>query len=439
MIAALLVTLSIWCAIVLFLRVKYGMMALDHIVGFTLGLAGYWLLPAIIGSFSLFESDTSVFLTLWRDRFDQLGPWPIERYLLVCLCYLASFLLGSVRFTHPRLQQCSAIVPLHCGPGKWVLRCIITLIAASGAYFVFTLRDSLFRGYTEDTFSNFGFRGSLTAVVAALFTLFLLEFDAVRNVGTKSWRYSAGMTAVFCLALLSLGSRLMVMQSIMAMGVYWTVFRTPFKVWKILAVAVCLWTGSTILGVWRVGDATSIDEIISRSAYEYIGSSHSLVEFLRTERFDLLNAPTPLLDDLKNLAPTVLVGEKDTDHTSLELQGYDAYIPFGALNNYLSLMGNFGVIGSCVFLFVCSWALERLRLGQSTLARVQYSIVCAMLPMSFFRDPFRVSLVKGVLQNAVLLPWAVIAIATLAVVLWESANSKRMVLQDMRVSSSLPY
>jgi hypothetical protein len=54
--------------------------------------------------------------------------------------------------------------------------------------------------------------------------------------------------------------------------------------------------------------------------------------------------------------------------------------------------------------------LERLRRRATAYAIVAYSMICGFLAFSLFRDPFHTSVVKSVVQFALLTPAVVIAV-----------------------------
>src|SRR4029077_19095403 len=75
------------------------------------------------------------------------------------------------------------------------------------------------------------------------------------------------------------------------------------------------------------------------------------------------------------------------------------------VNSFFSFMVNFGALGTMVFLFLFSFGMGFLKSRRgSILARAMYCMISGWLLISFFRNPFEVSLVKDIFQMSIVVP-----------------------------------
>jgi hypothetical protein len=65
-------------------------------------------------------------------------------------------------------------------------------------------------------------------------------------------------------------------------------------------------------------------------------------------------------------------------------------------------MENFGRIGSFIFSMSVGFSLRRLRSMNSALSRPIYSMISAALAFTFWRDDFSISIVKVMIEDAML-------------------------------------
>jgi hypothetical protein len=96
---------------------------------------------------------------------------------------------------------------------------------------------------------------------------------------------------------------------------------------------------------------------------------------------------------------------KDSMILSPEDSGFHIENPVGGVNSFFSFMVNFGALGTTVFLFLFSYGMGFLKSREgSILARAMYSVISGWLLISFFRNPFEVSLVKDIFQMSIVVP-----------------------------------
>ena len=61
--------------------------------------------------------------------------------------------------------------------------------------------------------------------------------------------------------------------------------------------------------------------------------------------------------------------------------------PFGATSLLVSLIANFGILGSCFVLFLLGFFLTSLRLnGRTLFTKTYYYCICGIIPFQLFRD-----------------------------------------------------
>ncbi len=159
--------------------------------------------------------------------------------------------------------------------------------------------------------------------------------------------------------------------------------------------------------MWRAqeGLAGAVLNVVQES----VQPSISLLYYLHSKGIAWTNSPVYLASDFANLVPWLLLPDK----ASL-IKRLPVYSPLGAMNSFVSFNINFGVVGTAIFLFLLAFAFRYLKSrSSSTLFATIYTLCAGWMAFTFFRDPFKISLVKAIVQDSILIPIIIIGLGRL--------------------------
>jgi len=80
------------------------------------------------------------------------------------------------------------------------------------------------------------------------------------------------------------------------------------------------------------------------------------------------------------------------------------------MHAFVSLMVDFGMIGSMVFLFCVSWLLRRMKQEPLVPYGAMYSLTSGWLALLFFRD-VQQTLIKAILEFSILVPLVIVLVS----------------------------
>ena len=395
--ALLLVAIALPCWYAYKRSVLRGLVEINHVGTISFGFLFYWVLPILIGTYGAHLAPQL------SSRFTQLfDPHRITPYLLACVvfygCFLAGDCLGIRCFRDKTIA--AAKIP------KLALSLVTILGCVLGLYTLYALRAELLLPYsTALTFKTA--RGTLTSCILLL-GIVALMFTVDRP--EVPWRQRLKYFVPFvvgCVLLLLLGSRLYVASFLLMFAIYRSNFRQRFKLKTVLLGTTMFMILVGLVGVWRA-DGRLQDAFVN-VVQEPVMTSISLMHYLRHQGIAWTNSPVYLASDFTNLAPALILPGK----ASL-VKRPPVYNPLGGLHSFVSFNLNFGVLGTAVFWFFLPIAFRYLKSrSSSTLLATMYIMCSAWLAFTFFRDPFKISLVKAILQDSILIPIGVVALGRL--------------------------
>jgi hypothetical protein len=100
-----------------------------------------------------------------------------------------------------------------------------------------------------------------------------------------------------------------------------------------------------------------------------------------------LSTPWNFIGSVINFIPSIILPNKNDLIPPLDPSENCLVSPFGATHIFSALLGNFGILGSPLFLLLLSWFLRFLRKNGGRNIWVYY-YVCGLLPFMFYRDGF---------------------------------------------------
>lgn len=392
----LLIAVAVPCWYVYKRAVSHGRVQIDHVGTFTFGFLFYWITPLFVRIYvaKLDFPLSATWSALFREKL-------ITPYALSCIALYLCFALGDslgLRLFHANPARTVSKVP----------KLALSLAAFAGCfllvYTAYVFRAALSRPGSPTDLATEAARGAVTTCMILLGMVSLI-FTIDRPQMPWRRRLCSGYFLTFIAAavlMLWLGSRLYVASFLVMFAVYQSNFRKPFKLTTVIVGGLILALLFGAVGMWR--EQGDMSGALFNVVEEPMLNSLSLVHHLRHKGISWLNAPSQLENDLLNLVPTLVLPNKFAI-----LKKPDAYRPLGGLNSFVSFDLNFGVGGSAIFLFLWPILFRYLKSRSiSTVFTTMYVMGSGWLAFTFFRDPFSISLVKAILQDAILMPAVVV-------------------------------
>jgi hypothetical protein len=375
---------------------------ITHRETFSLGFLWYGAMPLLLATSEMTVSAPA--LDGWQAISRIMGPALLQREILwaagLWLAFIGGCAVVSSRMGPP--AKAEAVDFAHIDGWRVVLIGVGLATLLFGCLWAAANPELLFAGYAPeyDDTARGPLQGALlysavTAVIAVEYRRQIGRMPMILNVvaiiflvtlslsvGTR------GMTLIVILMALAAGSRLL---GGLARA---TVF----------GIGTIVVGGFAAVAVWRIG-VGDIGFALLTPALEPLYTYFSAATYLAFNEIPLFAAPLPLLGGLVNLVPYVLWPEK-VDFLASFLAGATFFSPLGAMHLFASLWMNFGWIGSLVAMFGAGAAVERLSRANWPPAVASYLVILAVLTTDLWRNPFSMSLVKSVLQGAILVPLA---------------------------------
>ena len=333
---------------------------------FTFGLNFYFILPVLYGVNSQ-KFDIPQF-SGWINTFDSLSDSDVYFILFFTFICYVSFLLPCVYFyfTQPKRKYF-----------KQVNLSFFYLFIAIFSFFIWYLgRNSFFSGYKS------GYDSSVLGLFATLNVLLIFFF-------ISSSRFSKAylcLLVINSVLMLSMGGRMYVVLAIIALVIHKQEhdgLRIKYLMYLILAVIAMV-----LIGMWRL-DGVKLDIFLYILLAEPIFTSYSMLSFVQSNEMPLFGIPYNFVNSFLMFLPSVII---DKSQFIVRIEGFDFISPVGAISFLVSLIGNFGIIGSLIFLLLLSYIVNKAFSSSNNLAFIFSCIAMAVLPFMLFRDPFGVSM-----------------------------------------------
>lgn len=371
-----------------------------HIDFFIFGALFYFLTPGMVYENRLLTLSPGIIE--WREAADPFFKGQLQYFfLLFVLGWLISYLAGimfyrALRFKSPDAER--EHIWTNTPPN--ILGMVALLFVAVIVVFYIDMgRGVLMAGYGSE-YNSLVLGGLGSCMVLLMF----LYFVNIKRAWTLRVSVIVCLSVVGIVLLLS-GSRMYVVTPLMGFVALGLISHTELtKRGKILIIGLLLAVGFSAAGVLRIPGLEASDVFYIFLA-EPVFTSYSLVSFWSLNDLPLISMPLPFISDFINVIPSMLFPNKAEYIRSVESMGYTAIAPLGAASIAFTAVGNFGVAGALVFVFVLGFFLEWLysRLLRSAYYFSIYICLVGLLPFIFYRDPLSVT-VKISVMVAILLP-----------------------------------
>lgn len=338
---------------------------------------------------------------VWTGLFSKhlVGP-----YITICVGLYLCFAIGDTLGVHIFRRQ-----TINAPRVPTLVLSVVTIIACVLAiYTAITLRDQLARPYgTALTFNPARGRVMsyivLLGIVALIYAIDRPQMPWNRLLRSRYFLPFLIGSLLFVWA----GTRLYAASFVLIFAVYQSNFRQRFRMRTILGWSAALALLFGIVGVWRAEER--LGNALLNEAQESVQPSISLLYYLHSKGIAWTNSPIYLASDFANLVPWLLLPDK----ASL-IKRLPVYSPLGAMNSFVSFNINFGVVGTAIFLFLLAFSFRYLRSrSSSTLFATMYTLCAGWMAFTFFRDPFKISLVKAIVQDSILIPVVIVGFGRL--------------------------
>jgi len=267
--------------------------------------------------------------------------------------------------------------------------------------------------------------GSFTAAAMFIFTLAMLAtadaWQRRKRLGSF-WRAIAHRFSIayliIVMVLIASGGRVIIFSSALALLTFFSVYVRRLRAWHIALALFMLIVASHAIELYRVN---LFAQILNPTQYtmkylvfhlfsENFNVSHSLLEFLHAYAIPYIRFPLTLLTGTIGLIPSFVFSNKLDYVIAPPLLGYHINSPNGGMHAFVSLMVDFGMIGSMVFLFCVSWLLRRMKQEPLVPYGAMYSLTSGWLALLFFRD-VQQTLIKAILEFSILVPLVIVLVS----------------------------
>ena len=162
------------------------------------------------------------------------------------------------------------------------------------------------------------------------------------------------------------------------------------------------------VGIWRMGDTDfTIDQLAYIGVAEPTFTWISAISMYDLNDLPLFAFPGNFISSFINFIPLSVFPNKSEFISDLSL---NYYAPMGATNVLLSLISNFGILGSMVALFCLGFLLSQVRLRwQTVFGKTYYYCICGIIPFQLFRDDMGI-VNKQFFSNFLLVPILIFAV-----------------------------
>lgn len=364
--------------------------SLYHVWLFLFGIIYYLIVPALVIASKIWKDypGMDILYSYYKDEY-LLGYFILVTIIVIPF-YIGAYLPlyyynGESRPPHQVIISSRGLL-------------IVTLpLLLYSQYVIWTNRNYMFQGYLSDIDAPF------IGTIATINMIFLFVF-----LYNKNGEYSSSINRILsllllelCIISLGLGTRMYVMVTLFSIFVFLLdrqfVTLKKMMIWFSVIIVFLL-----AVGIWRMGDTDfTIDQLAYIGVAEPTFTWISVISMYDLNDLPLLAFPGNFISSFVNFVPSSVFPNKSEFISDLSLN-YDA--PLGATNVLLSLISNFGILGSMIAIFILGFLLTQIRLHWRTVfGLTYYYCICGIIPFQLFRDDLGI-VNKQLFSNLLLLP-----------------------------------
>ncbi len=349
---------------------------------FIFGMSFYFIIPIIIGEhYNLFSN---VFFDNWLLTYNQVNF--SDKILIITFCFLLflCFCFGFSLFN--RGGKIKLVAPISTS-SLYVFPIFILSV------FIWNMGKAYyFKGYSVDY--NSEIMGKLATLQILLLTFIFLT--GKKNVKNYIYYSFIGINSIL---LLSMGGRMYIILTVFSL-LSFHYNNVSLQKKTIVYVIISLFV-MVFVGLWRL-DGVKFDLVSYIIFAEPVYTSFSLFSFVIHNGFDILNIPLNFFNSFLMSLPSFLI-DKNEYLITVKQMGFNYDSPLGATSLYVSLIANFGYLGSLFMMFIFGSILSLSRNSNRVYVQCFYFISCGVIPFMFFRDAFGIS-IKVMFFNGLIVP-----------------------------------
>lgn len=391
----------------------------DHVFMFSCGFMFYWILPIILGKLNYASGPNHPTMAIWYDIFHKLPHYKLITYMSCTLACYISFIIGDLLSSKVAKGSSSRRYNFD----KNLLNIPLFLGIILAIYHAYPLWDKFFTGYRiSPMFSETGPLTAVTVFLLSIAFMFVPDIHAKSGNQLKYFRVIFNKASIICLImiilLISLGGRSIFIASIFIIIAFYSCYFKRLNLMYVVFVFCAIIILSHMIVMFRMSqpifnmNTYDIDVILPFLFSDNIIISFSLIDFLNNYTIPALKFPTPLLSQLIGIIPTFIFPGKSALYIGYSTLGYKIFIPQGACNTFVSLVINFGIVGTVVFLFSISFFFGWLKMKLIQPYQTMYVLTCGWIAISFFRT-FESTTIKLIFEFSILIPFLITIILTI--------------------------
>ena len=358
-----------------------------HLFAYILGWLYYTVTPVIIVYYNIFPEITqNLNVPFW--------------FVLSSALMFFSFAAGSISAQYVRVTQ----LRMFNFPLKQQLYGSLIIILFF-IFFVFYL-DDIQVGYGGEADNKTGVLSTFMIVLCYYYMHFFLRYH-FQSLCSIHLSIILAISVTFCGLLLVLsGGRLYLLTALL-----WIIFArldlNYLKKRTVLILLTLIISISILVGQWRLGDDISADNFMFYAFAEPLLLFFAIDDYFTLNEIQMLNYNPDILMSLINLVPSIIFPMKEQFYNTLSVQGV-VNSPFGGLHVVISMLENFGLIGSLLISYLVGFIIMKTYIvGQRNYTFLNlYYFLCAYSVFLYNREAFStqhkillVVLICSVLQN----------------------------------------
>lgn len=407
--------------IMLISSIKKGLIEINHVTLFSFGFLYYLVLPILVGVNGWFIDKPA--MENWFAIFNGINDEKLSLYLFIINLMYLSFIIGSISIEKKKysyIEKNKTMKNFYFS--NKILNLFMIVLIVLTIFFIVKLRTYFFEGYTNTSNLLGSEKGSFIAFSLVIFS-FSIIYSSKKNqhvsLNNEKVKFSELILNKFFLLylfvsflVLSMGGRLYFASGVFSILVYKSVFYSKIEIKKFLIFVLLFSISMGGIGVYRGTTSTSnfsFSTIFFNLFQEPLYTSFSFLSFIQNNDLELFKIPKFLLSSFINLIPSFVLPSK-LDYVLLPSEfGYYVYNPLGAFSLFVSMMINFGILGSCFVLYFFGRIMSRLKYrSNSILSKTCYVMISGFLAFTFYRDGFETSIIKNIFEFSILSPIVII-------------------------------
>ena len=364
--------------------------SLYHVWLFLFGIIYYLIVPAFVIASKIWKDypGMDILYSYYKDEY-LLGY-----FILVTIIVVPFFIGAYLPFYYYNEETRPPHQIIISSRGLFIVTLPLLLYSQ---YVIWINRSYMFQGYLSDIDAPF------IGTIATINMIFLFVF-----LYNKNGEYSSSINKILSILLLELGivslglgTRMYVMVTLFSIFVF-LLDRQFVTLKKVLMWFFVIIVFLLAVGIWRMGDSSfTIDQLAYIGIAEPTFTWISVISMYDLNDLPLLAFPGNFISSFVNFIPSSVLPNKSGFISDLSL---NYYAPMGATNVLLSLISNFGILGSMVALFCLGFLLSQVRLRwQTVFGKTYYYCICGIIPFQLFRDDMGI-VNKQFFSNLLLVP-----------------------------------